>query len=484
MARQVAAGQWRAADVLAACLRLNDERAPGLNGLVQQRRREAEAEATAIDDAVAEGASIAGPLAGVPVSVKECFAVRGLATTLGIPGRRGLVDSADADIVRRVRAAGAVVIGKANVPQAMYLHETDNPVWGLTRHPLDAARGPGGSSGGDAALVAAGVVPLGIGNDLAGSLRQPANACGIAAIMPRTAALGEGGGFSTLPGLKAVRPRAGFLARTVDDLDLAVAAVCAARPAATVLSAPRRVAWWDDTGPIPPSPAVRRAVHEAVARLESHGLELVRMPADIAIEAAWLLLAIVAADGGDDVRRLFAGSRPTRGVGKLLAIARLPRGWRPLVAAVLRLAGNGSEAEGVLRTGRRTPAELAGLIASRDSLAARFSAAVAGCDAVVCPVSAVPALRQGSAARLVLAAAPCLLANLFDLPAGAVPVTTVRTEEERCRPWSLDPVLRAAAATDRDSAGLPVGVQVVGCPGHDEATVLHVMRLIEAARPS
>jgi fatty acid amide hydrolase len=99
-------------------------------------------------------------------------------------------------------------------------------------------------------------------------------------------------------------------------------------------------------------------------------------------------------------------------------------------------------------------------------------------------VSAVPALRQGSAARLVLAAAPCLLANLFDLPAGAVPVTIVRTEEERCRPWSLDPVLRAATATDRDSAGLPVGVQVVGCPGRDEATVLHVMRLIESARPS
>ena len=139
IARHVAAGGLLAADVLAACLRLHDEHAPRLNGLVQLRRREAEAEASAIDDAIAEGASIAGPLAGVPVSVKECFAVRGLATTLGIPGRRGLVDSDDADIVRRVRAAGAVVIGKANVPQARYLHETDNPVWGLTRHPLDAS---------------------------------------------------------------------------------------------------------------------------------------------------------------------------------------------------------------------------------------------------------------------------------------------------------------------------------------------------------
>ena len=107
------------------------------------------------------------------------------------------------------------------------------------------------------------------------------------------------------------------------------------------------------------------------------------MTGDIATEAAWLLLGIVAADGGDDVRRLFAGSRPTKGVGKLLAIARLPRRWRPFVAAVLRLTGNRSEAEGVLRTGRRTPAERAGLIAARDTLATRFSAAVTGCDAVV-----------------------------------------------------------------------------------------------------
>ena len=480
IAREVSAGRWSAAEVLAACLRRHEEFRERVNGLVQLRRHEAEAEAAAIDAAIAKAAPV-GQLAGVPVSVKECFAVRGLATTLGIPGRQGLIDADDAEIVRRMRAAGAVVIGKANVPQAMYLHETDNPVWGLTRHPLDPRRGPGGSSGGDAALVAARVVPLAIGNDLAGSLRQPAHACGIATIMPSTSVLGDGGGFNTMPNLAAVRARAGFLARTVHDLDLALVAIGAVRPASAVSAAPRRVAWWDEAGPIPASPAVRRAVNEAVGRLAARGVEMVRVPGAIATEAAWLLLGIVAADGGDDVRRLFAGTRPMRGVGQLLAIARLPRRWRPLVAAVLRLTGRWSEAEGVLRTGRRTPAELADLLAARDALAMRFAAAVAGCDAVICPVSALPALRQGSASRLVLAAAPCLLANLLDLPAGAVPVTTVGAIEEGRRPWSLDPVVRAAAATDRGSDGLPVGVQVIACPGRDEATVLEVMRLIEAA---
>jgi fatty acid amide hydrolase len=92
----------------------------------------------------------------------------------------------------------------------------------------------------------------------------------------------------------------------------------------------------------------------------------------------------------------------------------------------------------------------------------------------------LPALRHGTAARLVLAAAPCLLANLLDLPAGAVPVTRVRADEERGRPPSRDPVLRAAIDTDRGSGGLPVGVQVIGAAASDEDTVLAVMDMIAA----
>jgi len=104
---------------------------------------------------------------------------------------------------------------------------------------------------------------------------------------------------------------------------------------------------------------------------------------------------------------------------------------------------------------------------------------VAGCDAVVCPVSALPALRHGTAAKLVLAAAPCLFANLLDLAAGTVPVTTVRADEER-RPPARDPVLRAAADCDRDSHGLPIGVQIVAAPSRGEATVLELMQRLES----
>jgi fatty acid amide hydrolase len=132
-----------------------------------------------------------------------------------------------------------------------------------------------------------------------------------------------------------------------------------------------------------------------------------------------------------------------------------------------------------MATGPCDAAALAELLAARAALAGRLAAATQSCDAIVCPVSALPALRHGTAARLVLAAAPCFLANLLDLAAGAVPVTRVRADEEAGRGGSWDPVLRAAAATDRDSRGLPVGVQVIAPHGGDEAIVLEVMRLIE-----
>lgn len=99
-------------------------------------------------------------------------------------------------------------------------------------------------------------------------------------------------------------------------------------------------------------------------------------------------------------------------------------------------------------------------------------------DAIVCPVSALPALRHGTAASLLLAAAPCMLANLLDLPAGSVPISHVRPGEEKGRAVSRDPIMQAAADTDSGSCGLPIGVQVIGLNG-GETTVLEVMRLIE-----
>jgi len=504
IANAVAAAAVRPTAVLDEHVARHRATAAALNALVQQRHAAAREEAAALERAcletagvespgpanVVREATIGGPLAGVPVSVKECFGVRGMVTSLGIPSRRGAADAGDAAIVARLRAAGALVVGKANVSQAMYLHDADNPVWGRTNHPLDAARGPGGSSGGDAALVAADVVPLAVGNDLAGSVRQPAHACGVAGFLPRSRLLGEAGGFDTMPRLRVVRPRAGLLARRVEDLSLAFSAIAGAddRPDAggAVVPGPSlRVAWWDDAGPIEPSPAVRRAVHEAVARLARAGAGVVRIDGDLAAEAAWLHLALLSTDGGADIRGLFGAARPIPPVARLLRLAGVPRGVRRPLAAAAWMVGSRIEARALGETGPRAEAGCVRLLAERAALAARCEELSRSFDVAVCPVSALPALRHGTAARLVLAAAPCLLANLLDLPAGAVPVTRVRSDEQRGRGPSRDPVVRAADDTDRGSEGLPVGVQVVGLPAADDADgqraeriVLDVMRLI------
>ncbi|MCX7430427.1 MAG: amidase [Planctomycetia bacterium] len=497
IAEGVAAGEVRPTAVLAEHVSRHGETHAALNALVQPRHTAALVEAEHLESRLQAGDQV-GQLAGVPVSVKECFAVAGLVTSLGIATRRHAVDVADAPIVSCLRAAGAIIVGKGNVPQAMYLHETDNPVWGCTNHPLDATRGPGGSSGGDAALVAAGVVPLAVGTDLAGSIRQPAHACGISGFLPRSAVVGDGGAFDTVPHLSVVRPRAGFLAREVDDLARAFAVVAAGsssgpdiRNAEATRGGRRhgglRVAWWDDAGPLAPSPAIRRGVHEAVSRLRQAGVEMVRLDGSLATEAAWLHLALLSADGGADIRRLFAGTRPIPPVARLLRLAGLPIWLRPLLAGLSQTAGGGIEAVALRATGPRRGAALASLDSRRAAFATRFASLVAPYDALVCPVSALPALPHGTAALLLVAAAPCLLANLLDLPAGTVPITRVRPDEELGRVGSRDRVVRAAAAADRGSRNLPVGVQVVGVPGlasaddplGPERIVLDVMRLIE-----
>jgi fatty acid amide hydrolase len=477
IAEAVTSGATRAADVLLEHVARHRERHRSINALVQPRHEAATAEAAQIDE------QPPGLLAGVPVSVKECFPVRGLVTSLGIEARRSARDEHDAEIVGRLRSAGAVIVGKANVPQAMYLHETDNPVWGRTNNPHAADRGPGGSSGGDAALVAAGVVPLAVGNDLAGSVRQPAHACGLAAILPRSTVLGASGAFDTMPLLTAVRPRAGLLARTVSDLERALDALGVATGPAPG-QRPLRVCWWIETGPLEPSPAVVRGVITAVERLERAGVEAVRVDGGMAVEAMWLMLAILSADGGRQVRSLFAGGRPIRPVARLLRLAAVPGRLRRWMSMLARFSGRRLEAEAVLRTGPRSAADLAGIVVARDDFRVRLAEAWSGYDACVCPVSALPALRHGTAAKLLLAAAPCLLANLVDLPAGTVPVTRVRPEEERGRGWSLDPVRRASAWTDEGSRGLPIGVQVIGGPGRSEATVLEILARIEAGGES
>src|SRR5215470_18022566 len=155
---------------------------PHLNAIVRLLP-DALAAADAADQAVADGAPL-GPLHGVPFTVKENIDLAGTPTTQAIPALAEAVAPVDAPQVERLRAAGAIPIGRTNLPDFGLRVHTDSALHGLTRNPWNSQRTAGGSSGGEAAALATGMTPLGLGNDLGGSLRNPAHCCGVASIKP------------------------------------------------------------------------------------------------------------------------------------------------------------------------------------------------------------------------------------------------------------------------------------------------------------
>jgi amidase len=218
-----------------------------LNAVVTLDASRALADAFVLDEETARGVS-RGPLHGVPVTVKDAIATAGLRTTGGSPSLAGHVPSSDAPAVAALRAAGAVVIGKTNLPTWCGDIQTYNEVFGTTSNPWDLSRTPGGSSGGSAAAVAAGLTGFDLASDIAGSIRIPAHFCGVYGLKP-SVGLVPGEGYVDHAGAGAVPPDGnvfGPICRTADDLAL-VLDVLASAPSCGVGSLRDfRVATWLD----------------------------------------------------------------------------------------------------------------------------------------------------------------------------------------------------------------------------------------------
>lgn len=178
LGRRVRVGEVRAADLFEAFAERLETQNPALNALVADRLELARAEVAAIDAAIARGED-PGPLAGVPFTTKEMASAAGLPVTAGSAARRGAIADRDATFVRRAREAGAVLVGVSNQSELGLWWESTNPVYGRTRNPYDLNRTPGGSSGGEGALVSAGLNGFGIGSDMGGSIRLPSFFCGV-----------------------------------------------------------------------------------------------------------------------------------------------------------------------------------------------------------------------------------------------------------------------------------------------------------------
>jgi fatty acid amide hydrolase len=179
LAAKIASGEITAVDAVEAHIARIEAVNPGLNTVVVKRYEAARAEARETDERRAAGGPL-WPLHGVPITIKECLDLEGTPSTFGLPSRSSLNAGKDDRYVARMRQAGAIVLGKTNVAQFLGFVETDNPLCGRTNNPWDVERSPGGSSGAQAAIIAAGGSPLGLGTDIGGSLRVPAPSCGIA----------------------------------------------------------------------------------------------------------------------------------------------------------------------------------------------------------------------------------------------------------------------------------------------------------------
>lgn len=178
------------------------------------------ARAQELDKKFAESGPV-GPLHGLPVSIKECIAVKGTHSTAGIVHFMSKVAEEDAVIVKCLKAAGAVIYVKTNVPQTMLIADCSNTIYGTTKNPFDETRTPGGSSGGEACLVASGGSPFGIGTDIGGSIRMPAAWCGLLGMMPTEGRFTTSGNApAVFPGLDAIRSTCGPIVRCAEDAAL------------------------------------------------------------------------------------------------------------------------------------------------------------------------------------------------------------------------------------------------------------------------
>ncbi len=265
---------------LARVERLN----PSLNAVVTLDVERARRDADAADAAIARGAA-PGPLHGVPMTIKDTYETAGLRTTCGFSAWSEHHPETDAETVRRLREAGAVIFGKTNTPTLAGDWQTHNPIFGVTNNPWNTARTTGGSSGGAAAAVASGMTALELGSDIGGSIRIPSSWCGVCGHKPTWGVVPQHGHLPPPPGTLADTDLGvmGPIGRTVDDLELALDVLAGPHghdavgwrlelPAAraTSLRQLRFAAWLDDPA-YPVEPEMRGVLEQAVAALRGAG---------------------------------------------------------------------------------------------------------------------------------------------------------------------------------------------------------------------
>jgi len=385
-----------------------------------------------------------GPLAGVPVTIKDQFDVQGLPTLCGSTLRAGHVADRDATAVVKLRAAGAILLGKTNVPELVSSYETDNFITGCTVNPWNAAYTPGGSSGGEAAAIAACCSPGGLGSDGGGSIRVPAHFCGIVGFKPTHRRIGGGGKYPPSMPPAGLMSAPGPMARTVADVRL-LFEVMQGVDDRDSLSVGRgemqrekpRIGVVRHFSNVPVHPDIAASVERASQMLRECGYEVEEFE-------------LTGLERAPNVWAFFFGELGSYQIREILA-------------------GRESEAHWTITENLRPSAvpdakAVAAQFAERERLRAVTLERMQRCELLLTPPSSIPAMKHrerrwslgGQSVSMFAAMAHATIWNLLGFPALVLPFGMT-------------------------SDGLPVGVQLVGRPFEDER-VLEVGEKLETAR--
>jgi amidase len=415
---------------------------PAINAVVEVLADQALDQAAIADEALSQGREI-GPLHGVPFSVKDSIEIEGLCCTAGTVGRAAAPPStADATLVARLRQAGGIPIARTNLPDLLFAFETDNLLFGRANNPYDLTRTCGGSSGGEAALIAACGSPMGLGSDCAGSVRLPAAFCGIAGIKPTSGRLPRTGHFPPSGGWIEALWQIGPMARSVEDLILMMkllagpdgidpsAANQGFGPLAEGALNGLRIAFHTDNGCCAAGEEVAVVVEAAAGALASDTATVESVRPACLSESYELEMKLLGADGGDSLRAYLV-SLGSASLHPLLT------GWLDKLEAY-----------------RTDLPGFQGYWAEWDGYRAEMASFLGRYDAIICPVYPQAALPHGASVEDAnfRGFSYTMAYNLAGLPSAVV----------RC---------------GESSTGLPIAVQLVARPWREDVALAIAARL-------
>ena len=449
MAEQIREKRLSPVELVDAHLTRIQELNSKLNAFVQVDAEGARQQALLAEAAVRDGREL-GVLHGVPLSIKSSIEVAGLRWEAGTKLRAGVRGERDAPLVARLRQAGAIILGVTNAPELLMAWETDNLLYGRTNNPWDLTRTPGGSSGGEAVAIAAGLSAGGVGSDGGGSIRVPAHFSGICGLKPTPGRIPATGHFPASVGPFALLGVVGPMARNMDDLkilfavmqgpddgDPSAAPVPLRWPAADDLKR-FRVGYFEDDGRTPVTPETRAAVRTAAEALRRAGFQVEPFRPEgleLARRLWWQLFGIA---GG-------------------MVLGPMTKGRECDLSPMLKEFSTGVAAQP-----SHTGQSLLDAWMQRDELRMKIFAQMRDYPLLLCPVASIPAFRhgerswqvEGKTVRYLDAWSYTEWFNLLGTPAAVVPV-------------------------GKSPEGLPIAVQIVAHPWEEEL-VISVAAALEA----